>query len=270
MIQFQTDQVCIFESLLYQTTATVVHTEDMILVVDPNWLPAEIRAIQSYVREIQKGQALYLLFTHSDYDHIIAWKAFPGAKVIASRAFVENKEKAKILQQIHDFDQQYYVERDYPIAYPTVDIVIEADEQELIIGNTTLLFYLSPGHNPDGIFTFIKPLGIWIAGDYLSDVEFPFIYHGFQEYEKTLQKASQIVAELAPQLLIPGHGKATNDSLEIQHRIDLSKDYLAELKAAVLTQHTFPHLKWGKIYSFYSGIKAFHADNESLVRKEFS
>jgi hydroxyacylglutathione hydrolase len=35
MIQFKNEQVTVFQSALYQTTSTVVETNDLILIIDP-------------------------------------------------------------------------------------------------------------------------------------------------------------------------------------------------------------------------------------------
>ena len=86
MIQFQNEHITVFQSALYQTTCTVVETKDFVLVVDPNWLPHEMEEeIEQHVTQIRGQRELYLLFTHGDFDHVIGYHAFPGAKVIRSQ-----------------------------------------------------------------------------------------------------------------------------------------------------------------------------------------
>ena len=126
-IQYKTPQLTVFESALFRTTSTLIETEEFLLLVDPNWLPKEIENLQQVVKRKQGNKPLYLLFTHSDYDHIIGYRAFDNAQIIASQAFVDNKEKTSILQQIKDWDDENYIKRNYPIEYPTVDIIIKAD-----------------------------------------------------------------------------------------------------------------------------------------------
>ena len=140
-IQFQTPNLTIFESALFRTTSTVIQTNDFVLVIDPNWLPIEVQTIRDYVDEIKGDKPIYLFFTHSDYDHIIGYEVFPEAKVIASKAFVENPDKAKILQQINDFDDENYIQRSYKITYPNVDFVIENSGDYLEFGDTKLQFF---------------------------------------------------------------------------------------------------------------------------------
>ncbi len=160
MIQFKQAGICVFQSALYQTTATVIDTPDLILIVDPNWLPGEVEEIASYVRTIQGDRQLYLLFTHSDYDHIIGWQAFPDAITIASEAFVNNEAKDKEVKQILEFDDKHYIQRSYPILYPEIQVVIKKDEDFLSFNQTRIRFWLAPGHNPDGVFALVEPLGI--------------------------------------------------------------------------------------------------------------
>ena len=134
MQQFKNDNITVFQSVLYQTTSAVVKTERTIILTDPNWLPNEIDDIKAYIQSIIGERKLFIIYTHSDYDHIIAAGAFPNATTIASEAFVNRLDKEKVLDEIHQFDAQYYIQRDYPIVYPTIDIVIEEDGQTVNFG----------------------------------------------------------------------------------------------------------------------------------------
>jgi hydroxyacylglutathione hydrolase len=140
MIAYKTKNLTVFQSALYHTTSTIVETDDCVMVVDPNWLPQEVDAIRHYVEQIRKGRPLYLMFTHSDWDHIIGYSAFPNATVIASESFANCVEKEVIIQQINEFDDRYYISRDYEITFPYVDIVIKQDGQLVTVGGTQLTF----------------------------------------------------------------------------------------------------------------------------------
>ncbi|MCD7036050.1 MBL fold metallo-hydrolase [Metabacillus sp. GX 13764] len=233
MIQFQNDFVTVFQSALYQTTSTVIKTSDLVLVADPCWLPSEIKEIQDHVKDIQDDLPVYLLFTHGDFDHIIGCKAFPGAKIIGSRGFADHPEKQKKLEMIISFDQNHYIRRDYPIVFPEADIIAEKDGQTLTEGSTTLHFYLAPGHSKDGLITVVEPMGIWIAGDYLSDFELPFIYDSTQSYIETIAKARKLMDVHHMNLLIPGHGHPTSLMEEAETRIKMAEEYLEALVQAV-------------------------------------
>ncbi len=267
-IQYQDQCLTIFESALFRTTSSVLQTADFVLVVDPNWLPKEVQTIVEYVDSVKGDQPVYLLFTHSDYDHIIGYGAFPDATVIASRAFQDNSKKESILEQIRDFDDQYYIKRDYPIVYPNVDVLISEDGQELTIGSTKLIFYLASGHNEDGIFTLVN--NYWFAGDYLSNVEFPYIYYSVKEYIDTLDICATILNETSDLLLISGHGDYTNLKHEIQTRINNSFEYIYTMIDCVEQQKEFPLKAFLSHYDFPKVMTNFHVNNMLIFKKEFT
>jgi len=266
-IQYKTPHLTVFESALFRTTSTLIETDDLLLLVDPNWLPIEIEYLQQAVQRKQGNKPLYLLFTHSDYDHIIGWNAFSDAKVIASSAFVNNSDAEKNLEQIRTFDDEYYISRDYEIAYPIVDFSIERDGQELVFGTTKLMFYQAKGHNSDGLFTIVNDK-YWVAGDYLSDIEFPFIYHSSIEYEVTLAKTELILEKHQPEILIPGHGQVATSFAEILKRKEDSLRYIHTLRTAIKEGREFDLTSLWKRYRFPKIMTKFHEGNVALMKKE--
>ncbi|WP_230199394.1 MBL fold metallo-hydrolase [Bacillus ndiopicus] len=266
MIQFQDKQLTIFRSQLFKTTSTVIETEDCILLVDPNWLPQEIETIQAHIAKIQSGRPLYLLFTHSDWDHIIGYGAFPDAIVIASEAFQKRADKEQIVEQIRTFDDNYYIDRAYSLSYPTVDIVIQHEKQTVTIGETTITFYLANGHTNDGLFAIVEPLGIWIAGDYLSDVEFPYIYDCSFAYEETLAKVDVILQQHNIHYLIPGHGNMTMEIEEIKKRQRDAATYIKALRKCIEQEKDSEYLIAG--YAYPRNMREFHKGNIRLMQAE--
>ncbi|WP_377890102.1 MBL fold metallo-hydrolase [Alkalihalobacillus sp. R86527] len=264
MIQYQKKNVTVFQSSLYMTTSAVIETDEAVIMTDPNWLPVEVDGIQKYVESILGSKQLYIIYTHNDYDHIIGAGAFQNAIVIASEAFAHYPDKEKIVQQNRDFDEARYLERNYEHIYPKVDVVVTHDEQKLEIGEVTLTFYLSPGHTDDGIFTVVEPYGVFLSGDYLSDVEFPFITGSYRDYVRTIQKAEMTFDRFDIQLHVPGHGRTTEDEREMDSRLDFSKHYLEQLpkeddglKAHMQEKFTF--------FNFMSGV---HDDNKKVAQRE--
>lgn len=261
MRQFENEQLTVFQSVLYQTTSAVIKTKEALIVTDPNWLPNEIAEIKAYIESIIENRKLYIIYTHSDYDHIIAAGAFPNATTIASEAFVNRINKEEVLEQIRQFDAQYYIERDYPIIYPQIDIVIKEDGQALELQDITCSFYLAPGHTADGLFTVVEPFGILLAGDYLSNVEFPFI-EDFEAYLATIQKVQTIISDRAVEVVVPGHGATTNNLDEIQKRIDESLLYLNNL-----ANDSIDESQLQKLYPFYKCLQEMHELNKKTVKK---
>ncbi len=269
---YQDNNVRVLQSALFQTNSTVIETNDMILVIDPNWLPIEIAQIRHHTEGLVKKtqKPVWLLFTHSDYDHIIGYHAFTdiAAGVIASRAFVENLGQVAILEQIKQFDDEYYIKRPYEIAYPSVTYVVEEEEQVLKIGETELTFFHATGHNPDGIFTIVN--NVFIAGDYLCDVEFPYIYHSSWAYQDTLNKIESILQKFDIQLFISGHGNPTTEQSEILRRKEEALEYLGNVRGSIRAGKYFDFDSYiaEKRFQFPRIMHRFHEGNLNIMRQE--
>lgn len=264
MIQYQDSQIRVYQSALYMTTSTMIETKEAIILVDPNWLPEEVERIRKDVQKLQGNRILYLISTHSDFDHILGASAFPQATVIATEELQSLPYKNEVVSKIKAFDQEFYFSRAYTPKYPDVDVVVKEDGQTLTIGDITLAFYKAKGHTNDGLFTVIEPIGIFIAGDYLSDVEFPFIYSGYCDYIESMKKAQTIFQNYAIKTLIPGHGTVTTDRKEFEKRLHESNYYLENLLDESGELERFLSSR----YSFYEGMKGTHEKNKEIARNE--
>ena len=268
-IVYKDPNITIFQSALFQTNSTVVKTEDLVLVIDPAWLPEEVLAIRQYVDSIKGILPVFLIFTHSDYDHIIGYRAFDAEKIFASDAFANNPQKEQSVEQALDFDEKYYIKRPYAIEYPEPDFKIYRDGVQYRHGQTKMTFYLTPGHTADSMMVVVWQLGLCIAGDYLCSVEFPFIYHSSVDYEKTLEKLPRIHDRNWFTKLIPGHGPpalSINDWL--RRRID-SLGYIYALRESIATGVPFDESSLWTRYDFPRLQAQYHRDNLALMQKEY-
>lgn len=268
-IIYRDPNITIFQSALFQTNSTVVQTDDTILVVDPAWLPDEVLAIRQYVESIRKDRSLCLIFTHSDYDHIMGYRAFTADKVFISKAMAENPRQQEILEQALEFDEKYYIERPYPIEYPEGDFLVYRDGVQYRQGQTKMTFYLTPGHTADSMMVIIWQLGLCIAGDYLCNVEFPFIYHSSVEYEKTLEKLPRIHDRNWFTRLIPGHGEPALSINDWLQRRTESLAYIYALRESIATGVQFDDSSLWTRYKYPRLQQKYHHDNMALMKKEY-
>ena len=114
------------------------------------------------------------------------------------------------------------------------------------------------------MFTIVEPDGVFIAGDYLSNVEFPFIYSSYNDYVKTLDKAAAILNHYSIAYLIPGHGEVTDSKEEMWERVMFSKNYLTRL----FEEGSELEEACRKKYLFFEGVKESHLDNIKQAKKE--
>ena len=269
-IQFESNELVIFESALYRTTSSLIIGDSYLLLVDPNWLPIELEFIKKYIQINCKNKSEYILFTHSDYDHIIGYGLFKEYKSIASQKFIDNTDTDKILNQIRKFDDEYYVNRNYKIEYPKIEISIIKEIEELKIGKDLYQFYQAPGHTKDSIIVYNKSKETVIVGDYLSNIEFPFIYHSWKSYLDTLKIFQKIINENPITLLITGHGDYTTDKNEMIKRIEDSRSYIEECLSSIKDKKNFQKQKLFEKYEFSASMKASHDTNMKLIENEIT
>lgn len=267
--QHQTSSLTIFESALFRTTSTVIKTADLIIVIDPNWLPQEVATIKKYVTENRDGLPVYLFFTHSDYDHIIGHQVFPEAQVIVSENLQNNPKSKEIIEQILTFDDEYYIERSYDIRYPKGDFIIKTNGERLQLGKTDLQFFEATGHNSDGLLLWIAELGILVVGDYLCNVEFPYIYHSGKAYLETLDRIEGIIDTENVKYLITGHGDFTSDIAEMKKRITDARRYIFSVIKAIKSGQDFDITVLWEVYKFPRIMTKFHQGNVKVLKKEF-
>lgn len=268
-ILYKDPSITIFQSVLFQTNSTVVETEDVILVFDPAFLPEEVLGIRRYVDLIRRGRPVFLIFTHSDFDHIIGYRAFEADKVFMSEAMAKNPDKEKTLRQIRDFHQQYYINCPYPIEYPEGDFLVYKDGAQYRQGHTKIAFYLTPGHTADCMMIIVWQLGLCVAGDYLSNIEFPFIEHSSVAYEQTLHKLPLIHDRNWFTRLIPGHGTLTLSLNDWLRRRTESLAYIYALRESIVTGIPFDESSLWSRYPFPGYQKACHDANMALMKKEY-
>lgn len=263
------ENVKLFRSGLYQTLSSVVTTPDLMLLVDPCWLPDELAAIRAFVDHERNGRPLFLLFTHGDFDHVLGAGMFPDAETIAHQALAAHPDPAGVLRMIHEFDAKYYIERQHPVVFPTITRPMPGDGETLAIGSTTLTFHASPGHTADGLFTLVEPEGVLFAGDYLSDFEKPFIYVSGRQYEATLMLAERLVESGRIRLLVPGHGRPTRDRGEMLRRIRVSREHVLRLREAIRTADETTLSRLEAEHAFPSDFtRGCHQMNVTIIRRE--
>ena len=100
MLHFQENHITVFQSSLYMTTTAVIQSDDVLIMTDPTWLPGEIEEIKNFIDNHLGDREFYIIYTHSDFDHIIGSGAFPKAKIIATEEFINNPGKEEIVQEI--------------------------------------------------------------------------------------------------------------------------------------------------------------------------
>jgi glyoxylase-like metal-dependent hydrolase (beta-lactamase superfamily II) len=216
-----------YESALWETTALAVHADGQAVLVDPCISETEIAAIAADLSG--RGLALRaLLITHSDWDHVCGIAAFPDVPAIMS---AEAGARVASGQAAESVVREGAAEGLSWTGAPRADLVFDPGEA-LQVGPFTVETMALPGHTSCGAGYRIRELGLLAVGDYLSVIEFPFVYVSTAAYRATLAALSDALRRDPPAVVTPGHGRAleTQEALAVA---DQDLDYLHALNAAV-------------------------------------
>lgn len=223
------DQITVFQSALWQLNSCLCHDGDTQVLWDPAYSDKEIDEIYSSLYR-SNAKEHYLIYTHGDYDHIAGDAQFPQFQKIGSKHMALRPEKDQILSQIHQVDHEFYIDRLHTLQYPSLDMTVDLSKPvHKRLGNIDAIFLEARGHTADGMITVIPELKIIVAGDYLSDIEFPFIEDSLEEYYKTLDRLTDMMNTFDLEFMVPGHGNVALTRTEIEDRIYRSKNYLVSL-----------------------------------------
>lgn len=218
--------IYIYQSSMWQTNSAVIVNEAANVIIDPCYFPVEIKVIADFVNR-RRSFNKYIIFTHSDFDHIVGYQDFKGARLIAQEEMRLCDQEEQLIQ-LKEIDQTYYINRKIPFEFPNPDITFDRDfriplrEDELILAH-------APGHTGDSSFVISQTNKVMFAGDYLSDLEFPFVYFSTGAYLKTLDLAAKLVNDYDIEYVVPGHGDVAKGKQEINDRIRSDQDYLRNL-----------------------------------------
>jgi glyoxylase-like metal-dependent hydrolase (beta-lactamase superfamily II) len=216
-----------YESALWETTALALHAGGEAVLVDPCVSAPEIAAIAADVAA--RGLTVRgLLITHGDWDHVCGISAFPGVPAIMSRGAAARIASGQAAEEV----VRHGAEEGLSWAgAPRADLVFDPGEA-LHVGPFTIETMALPGHTSCGAGYRVRDLGVLVVGDYLSVIEFPFVYVSTAAYRATLTALLDELGRDPVEHVTPGHGRAlsASEAGEIA-REDL--DSLHALKAAV-------------------------------------
>jgi glyoxylase-like metal-dependent hydrolase (beta-lactamase superfamily II) len=212
----------------WQTNAVALRARGEAMLIDSPYLPDELDALPSLLA----GAGFEpdgLLATHADFDHLLGRLAYPGMTLGLGQSSVErlHREPGAAQRELRDYDAEFYVVRPAPLALGQVQGLPVPGRVE--IGDRELELHPAEGHTSDGMALFDRGQGVLVVGDYLSDVEIPWISQtgSVAEYRATLARLAPLVEDAVA--VVPGHG-APHDRDTALRLLDEDVDYLDALE----------------------------------------
>jgi glyoxylase-like metal-dependent hydrolase (beta-lactamase superfamily II) len=220
--------VVVVTSRIWQTNATALRSGGEVLLIDSPYFPDELELLPALLRQAAfEPSALFA--THADYDHVLGRLAFPELALGVGDPTMERlrTEPGAVQRELRDEDARNYVVREAPLSLGSVQSLPVPGYVEL--GEIELELHVADGHTSDGTAVFARPLGVLVVGDYLSDVEVPWISPGgsLGEYRATLARLAPLVE--AAETIVPGHGMPHGRETALT-LLDEDVDYLDALE----------------------------------------
>lgn len=222
------EDAIVVTSLWWQINATAIRAGGETMLIDSPYFPEELELLPAVLA--QSGfEPAALLSTHGDFDHLLARLAFPDLSLgVAESTMLRIRETPGEAQRhLRDYDSEAYVERPRPLALgQTQSLPVPG---KLGLGDQELELHPAEGHTPDGMAVLAPWLGVLCVGDYLSDVEIPWINEAgsVDDYRATLARLAPLVERA--EVVVPGHG-STHTRERALELLDEDVEYLDALE----------------------------------------
>ncbi len=180
-----------------------------IVVIDTGMTPELGQAFLEDIRRHSSQPIRYVIFTHYHYDHVDGASAFqaPGVEFVAQENLVWNLKNLKELEHVN---QQVLGEvREAPVVYPDITY---ADSHTLELGGRKIRLYHAMGETSDATLVEVADAGVLFIGDLNNaNLGSPVMPEGYAE---GFVAAVDRIELLDPQILVPGHGRLEDTTLE--------------------------------------------------------
>ena len=213
----------------WQTNAVALRVGEEAVLIDSPYLPDELDALPSLLA----GAGFEpdgLLATHADFDHLLGRIAFPGMTLGVCESSMErlHREPGGAQRALREYDAKFYVTR---ARRRSRSVRCRRCRCPGTSRSATASWSCTRPRaiRPTGWRSSTARRACWCVGDYLSDVEIPWISVGgsLVDYRATLARLAPLIEQA--ETLVPGHG-APHDRETTLRLLDEDVAYLDALE----------------------------------------
>jgi glyoxylase-like metal-dependent hydrolase (beta-lactamase superfamily II) len=174
----------------------------------------------------------HVLLTHADWDHVLGVGMSGSAQVVASEAAANRLRDPQAVDGIVRAAGKLYVPV-HEAQRLRVDRTIDPPAT-IELGPWPAVVHATPGHTDDGIAAWFPTERLLVVGDYLSELEIPFVNHSASAYRSTLEHLASTISRVRPAYVVCGHGRphTADRALEIAAEDLAYLTHLLEFAAA--------------------------------------
>jgi hydroxyacylglutathione hydrolase len=193
--------VAVLQTPLWQTNAVLARAGEDTLLCDPCFTLEELDHLAALARE--GGGPIHLLVTHGDYDHVCGIGCLPEAVVVSGEATARRITSGTAGAELAAAGAEWGI--DWPTEL-RVDRVVRPGR--FACGAFEVEAIDATGHTADGLAYVLVDQGALLAGDYLSDMTYPFILGGLDQSIATVRRLLDVLDRHDLRWVVPGHGRA--------------------------------------------------------------
>jgi glyoxylase-like metal-dependent hydrolase (beta-lactamase superfamily II) len=244
----------------FNSNAGFVVTSDGVVVIDALGTRSLGYELIREIRQVTTQPIRRVIVTHYHADHVYGLQAFKteGAEIWAHRSaneYLEGEGAARLAQRRKDLAP--WVDEDTRLVPP--DRVLDGSTSFTMGGLTFDAIHMGPAHAPDDLVVVIREEGLIYSGDIMFTGRIPFV--GSADSSRWLETTARLLA-LKPRIMVPGHGKVSNDPAR---DLELTREYLTYLRSAMRNavddlmpfDEAYARTDWSR----FAGLPAFDAAN---------
>lgn len=250
----------------FTANAGFVITDEGVVVFDALGTPSLGASMIDKIRERTKLPITHVVISHYHADHVYGLQAFKQltkAKVIghvSSSAYINSPDARQRLEQRKQALSPWVGDNTRVVA---PDITFE-EETTLVSGDYKFrIVHAGPAHAPDDSLMMVSPAGVLFSGDIIQNNRVPYLASSEVD-TRNWMTAIEKIRELNPRILIPGHGRASENAMEA---LSFTYDYLAYVRdrmgRAVEEWIQFEEAYEQTDWSRYQNLPAFDASNKA-------
>lgn len=209
------------------SNAGFVVTKDGVVVIDALGSPTLAQELIAEVRRVTRQPIRFVIVTHFHADHIYGLQAFKaaGATIVAHPAGREYLNSETAQRRLLASREDLFPWIDESTQLVPADQWLVGDDSTLRVGGQDFrIRHVGPAHTPEDLVVFLPKSGVMFAGDLVFRGRIPFV--GQADSRQWIELLNRLI-DLAPRLLVPGHGPVSKTP---RQDLSLTRDYLAYLR----------------------------------------
>ena len=210
-----------------------VSLRNFVIAIDSTIYTKTAQLFRKNLENHFKLSVKFLIFTHYHADHIFGIGAFKDIVSFCSEQMLKNMQSNSI-KQAYEQRVSEFIKAD-PLAEGVVfELPDVAFNNKLIIRDEDLYIEAihTGGHTSGSSIVYFPYEKVLFAGDLIFTNMFPFAGDATCNPEQYI-KALEMMKEMKPDLIIPGHGKVLKGYNALDEYIQFFKDFRATIKSAI-------------------------------------